>query len=427
MATSDLITEGQALALLDTIAADVSTLAGPSNDVAITGGDISGLSTLRVGPQAGNAYLFEMGQTYVDVNADLSVGRIQGRASRVDHGDGLFKGLTGLRVDMFDDTDVTDTNDPYLVAVRARMSFRANRTQTGVEDGVGIMVTNKSFDDTGTTYHGTEAIYIGKGADPGNTKEWNTGLGIETVADNGIYMVRGPYNYGILMTAPMTVAALRFPNNVPIVSRNNADSANIPLLKIDTSDRLTIKSDSMVIDTNGNVLVNTTSPNLIGGGKGLQIRSTDGTTVEINASADTAASATAAVYAKGRQGSNDVVARMQANSAGDIRMGGESGGHSVALRQAGQNRILLTTTAMTLFDPYDIGIGTTTGTKIGTAANQKIGIWGATPVVRPTGYVLGGGTPARGSFDPTTVTLTQLAQQVLAIKSDLMTIGWFGA
>jgi hypothetical protein len=427
MATSDLITEGQAQALLDTLAADIDTLAGPSNNVAITGGDIRGLSAFRAGPNAGNAYLVEIGQTIPDVNADLTVGRITGRASRVDHGDGLFKGLTGFRIDMYDDTDVTDTNDPYLVALRARMSFRANRTQTGVEDGVGIMVTNKSFDDTGTTYHGTEAIYIGKGADPGNTKEWNTGLGIETVADNGIYMVRGPYNYGILMTAPMTVAALRFPNNVPIVSRNAADSANMLLMKVDTSDRLSIKSDTLVLDSLGNVLVNTTSPNLIGGGKGLQIRSTDGTTVEINASADTAASATSAIYAKGRQGSNDIVARMQANSAGEIRIGGESGGHAVALRQGGQSRMLMSSTALTLFDPYDIGLGTATGTKLGTAANQKLGLWGATPVPRPTGYVLGTGTAARGAFDPATVTLIQLAQQVFAMKSDFMTIGALGA
>lgn len=31
----------------------------------------------------------------------------------------------------------------------------------------------------------------------------------------------------------------------------------------------------------------------------------------------------------------------------------------------------------------DLVLGTTTGTKLGTAATQKLGFWGATPVVRP--------------------------------------------
>jgi hypothetical protein len=38
----------------------------------------------------------------------------------------------------------------------------------------------------------------------------------------------------------------------------------------------------------------------------------------------------------------------------------------------------------TLADAQDIAIGTTTGTKIGTATTQKIGFFNATPVVRPT-------------------------------------------
>jgi len=42
------------------------------------------------------------------------------------------------------------------------------------------------------------------------------------------------------------------------------------------------------------------------------------------------------------------------------------------------------TAAMTLAEAVNIVTGTTTGTRIGSAANQRIGIWGATPIVQPT-------------------------------------------
>lgn len=51
-----------------------------------------------------------------------------------------------------------------------------------------------------------------------------------------------------------------------------------------------------------------------------------------------------------------------------------------------------------LADGVDLGVGTTTGSKIGTATTQKIGFWNATPVVQPattgtaTGFTAGAGT-----------------------------------
>ena len=49
-------------------------------------------------------------------------------------------------------------------------------------------------------------------------------------------------------------------------------------------------------------------------------------------------------------------------------------------------------------DPANIAVGTTTGTKIGTATAQKIGFWNVTPIVQPsgtgetTGFTAGSGT-----------------------------------
>lgn len=54
--------------------------------------------------------------------------------------------------------------------------------------------------------------------------------------------------------------------------------------------------------------------------------------------------------------------------------------------------------ALTLADATNIVLDTTTGTEIGTAAGQKLGFWGATPVIQPattgttTGFTAGTGT-----------------------------------
>jgi len=60
-----------------------------------------------------------------------------------------------------------------------------------------------------------------------------------------------------------------------------------------------------------------------------------------------------------------------------------SGASGAALNTA-TSVATFSTKAMTLAEAVDIVTGTTTGTKIGAAANQRIGIWGATPIVQPT-------------------------------------------
>ena len=56
-----------------------------------------------------------------------------------------------------------------------------------------------------------------------------------------------------------------------------------------------------------------------------------------------------------------------------------------------------------LLDGRSIQTATGTGTKIGTSSTQKLGFWGATPVVKPTttgitaGFTAGGGTTVTDS------------------------------
>jgi hypothetical protein len=78
-----------------------------------------------------------------------------------------------------------------------------------------------------------------------------------------------------------------------------------------------------------------------------------------------------------------------------------------------------------LADAKNIGFGTTTGTKIGTATNQKIGFWNVTPVVQPattgtaTGFTAGVGTGVNdvSTFTGGTgATAYRISDIVLALK-----------
>lgn len=58
---------------------------------------------------------------------------------------------------------------------------------------------------------------------------------------------------------------------------------------------------------------------------------------------------------------------------------------------------------LTMADATDIAVGTTTGTKIGTATTQKIGLWGVTPVVQPASANQAGITDSTGGTASTTL------------------------
>lgn len=85
----------------------------------------------------------------------------------------------------------------------------------------------------------------------------------------------------------------------------------------------------------------------------------------------------------------------------------------------------LNATTMTLIDAVDLVVGTTTGTKIGTATSQKIGFYNATPVVQrnttgtATGFVSNFGTAVKDDSTFTGglgATAYRLSDLVLALK-----------
>jgi hypothetical protein len=75
----------------------------------------------------------------------------------------------------------------------------------------------------------------------------------------------------------------------------------------------------------------------------------------------------------------------------------------------------------------NLALGTTTGTKIGTGATQKIGFWNAAPVVRPTGWGAPTGVATRTAYATSTASVTQLAERLKGLIDDLTTIGLIGA
>lgn len=207
------------------------------DDVPAIGGSTNLFSTLRVGDSPPTTYPVEVRKSYLDVNSDLSVFRIKAIVERGTDSPAAFHGVTALRVEIEDDPSVVEGTDPYLYGVRIRVVPRITRLTTAVDDINGLNIGNKSFGDLGTTFRGTEAIYISYGGDPANTQEWNTGVAVDTSVGKGFLVSRGPVDYGFIVSSEVltNVAAIAIPNNSKFVARNQADGAWIELLRFDTS------------------------------------------------------------------------------------------------------------------------------------------------------------------------------------------------
>ena len=59
-------------------------------------------------------------------------------------------------------------------------------------------------------------------------------------------------------------------------------------------------------------------------------------------------------------------------------------GTDFAFQTASVTKFRINSTGIELSEGYDLKTGTTTGSKIGRGATEKLGLWGATPVVQPT-------------------------------------------
>jgi hypothetical protein len=383
------------------------------------------LTTLRFGGAAQNAYTVEGGQDNDTLAVDLSFVRIRSRASRDTSSPASFFGATALRIEVADTANVVSAGTtPYLYGARVRVAPRINRTQSGIDDLVGFMVSNRSFSDYGTAFNGTEAIYVGwgGGSTGGASKDWNAGLGIDTVADNGIYINRGPYAYGILMLGSVTTAAMRIPNNALIVGRNAADSANLNMMKVDTSNNVRLGSGAVKVAV-GAPSADTDVT------QSFEIHSTGATDGTFGKShqrvIDTtafAANVGGGIAFAGYQDATPTI-RTFAGIAGrkaNATSGNAAGYLSLYSRHAtnGLTEVLRLTELQQLqiTDAANFVLGSTTGHQIGTATTQKLALWGKTPIIQPTtavaaaAFVVGAGTAVNDASTFGGYTIKQVVQ-----------------
>lgn len=81
---------------------------------------------------------------------------------------------------------------------------------------------------------------------------------------------------------------------------------------------------------------------------------------------------------------------------------------------------------LTLTGGKNVILDATTGSKIGTAATQKLGFWNATPVVQDTGWSVSNVTTDR-SFDANATSIDELADTLGTLINTLKTYGLLGA
>jgi hypothetical protein len=108
--------------------------------------------------------------------------------------------------------------------------------------------------------------------------------------------------------------------------------------------------------------------------------------------------------------SQSIYARNAANT-GDLILLFLDGANNVHLGDAGAGQTYIKSLSLTMADPGNIVCGFTTGTKVATAATQKLAFYGAAPVVRPTA------TPAAAVDPATTMAL------VNDLRAKLITLG----
>lgn len=80
---------------------------------------------------------------------------------------------------------------------------------------------------------------------------------------------------------------------------------------------------------------------------------------------------------------------------------------------------------LTFAEAVNVVLGTTTGTKFGTSALQKLSFWNATPVVQPAAYTVANPTTDR-ALDVTGDTLAQGLAVLGTLISDLKSVGLLG-
>lgn len=210
-----------------------------------------------------------------------------------------------------------------------------------------------------------------------------------------------------------------------LVGRNNANSADVNIVKVNTSDLLEFPGSTFLSPTTGAFGVGIAPDSGFIDGAG-----THGLVVYRNSGGGVAA-----VDVRNDQNSGDGIVRAIGKTSGAVtvtlRMMGYSGGygdlrttsnHPLAFGMNNAETFRITSTGFTFAEAKDITLGTTSGTRIGTGTTQKLGFWNATPVARGAAWTITNVTTDR-TYDANTTTIDELADALGTLIAELQTMG----
>jgi len=310
------------------------------------------------------------------------------------------------------------SNRGSLNALNCSVFGNVPRDSPLTDDMVPLMVNN----DSTSANKGTEGIYFGHNtAFTAGAPEFTAGIGMDCNATFGFRGV-GTYDYCFEAGgAGINQGVLRGPNNANlIVSRNAALNADVVIAKYTSSDALQLMTGGQNIGVWGTTAP---TPSNAGGRAFALVSTTAGVYPEHQI-----------IYNSSTGGFADfnMVAGTSLNQQIRILVGGGKGRvytittHPLTLGSNNVEDVLsISSTAVTVKEAINIVLGTTTGTKIGTATTQKIGFWNKTPVVQPAAY-----TPtnvsADRSYDANATTIDELSDVLGTLIADLQSIGLIG-
>ena len=93
------------------------------------------------------------------------------------------------------------------------------------------------------------------------------------------------------------------------------------------------------------------------------------------------------------------------------------------LSVAGTSTLTGAVSSLTMADGGNIVLGSTTGTEIGTAGTQKLGFYGATPVVQGAGYSVSGSNATKALAGDGTDTLATVGEVLGNVVKQLLAYG----
>jgi len=280
-----------------------------------------------------------------------------------------FIGVASGYFEARDKSDVAAGTKGVLYALSLAVCPIVGRNNVPFDDAVGLTISNV----TGVTgAKATDGIYVSAntgtfGDKTTGTSEWYSIFTADANADVGIVLAGKIATYGIdLSYANLGTGAILVPNAKYLYSRNAAGSADLRLLGLNANNDLLLGE--------GNAMVT--------GALGVGITASLQGNIHLHAASGN--SIIRITNAATGSGGSDGLYFGQLAGTGALLINQEN----ASLVLGTNNASILTLTAagdLSLAEAADLVFGTTTGTKIGGAANQKLGFYGATPIIQQTG------------------------------------------